>query len=114
MKSVLKTVLLCAAFSSLFVGLAAPSAGASATAKAATGGLDFNAYCRSKRSILGWPAYAVLLNSRDAYSWRCAVGVQNRQKDPINFRDACKRRYGQRAVAVLGNRANPYSWKCRY
>jgi hypothetical protein len=101
-------------FSSLFVGLAAPSAGASASAKTATGGLDFNAYCARKRSGVGWRSYAVLLNRRDAKSWRCATGVLFKGRDPINVRDACKMRYGNRAVEVLGNRSNPYSWYCRY
>lgn len=79
--------------------------------------IDLNRYCRKKygapRAVI---VNAVLLDSRDAYSWRCektrGASSDYRELVDISIVEACSVQYGPWAEAGLERRRDPYSWYC--
>ncbi len=90
-------------------GMLAPAAALLAplaAAAAVLGGVDLQAYCRSRYPRGG----VVLLGRRDAYSWKCRSGSERFY--PINMDQVCRAQYGRGTYAQTRNPSNPYSWRC--
>jgi len=79
-----------------------------APAQAATviGPINITAQCRVQYGP-SWSA--IVLDSGNPYSWRCAYsGYQN----GVNLDSACINQYGAGAFSILLDVHNAYSWRC--
>jgi hypothetical protein len=76
------------------------------SAPAYSQGLDLQSYCQS---LYGGSSNAILLDERDAYTWRCTQGDDMFE---MSIEDACDRQYNPSYSASLGDRGDPYSWAC--
>jgi hypothetical protein len=74
----------------------------------ATGGVNVSGWCNW---YYGGGAYGVVLNSNDAYSWRCNLSGSYYS---VNMSSACRLQYGSWAYATFSDVHNPWSWYCVY
>jgi hypothetical protein len=81
------------------------------------GGLNITQdVCRSQTYVLY--VKPVVLNSSDAYSWRCRVYPLPFLSGPylyqtgIDLTRVCQQQYGRGAYASPTNTRNAYSWQC--
>lgn len=81
------------------------------------GGLNITQdVCRSQTFVLY--VKPVVLNSRDAYSWRCRVYPLPVLSGPylydrgIDLTRVCQNQYGRGAYASPTNTKDAYSWQC--
>jgi hypothetical protein len=89
------------------LALVAAITGCMAFAAPAQGqGLDLQSYCQS---LYGYNSNAILLDDRDAYTWRCTQGDEMYE---MSIEDACDQQYNPSYSASLGSRSDPYSWAC--
>lgn len=80
------------------------------------GGLNLDRAC-FKQTLVAY-VKAVVLNSRDVYSWKCRVYPTPILNGPhlyetgIDLSRACREQYGRGAYAEFSNREDAYSWRC--
>ena len=93
---------------------AAVLAGPTGPAAAGTylGGVDMQRGCSVQWAAYG-PTTAIVLDQRNAYSWKCRSNYTNYILGGVDVNRECALQFGQGAYAGLGNTSNPYSWYCQ-
>lgn len=84
----------------------------SASAAIRLGGVDMQRACSVQWAHFG-PTTAIVLDQRNAYSWKCRSNYTGVIVGGIDVNRQCVYQYGWGAYAGLGSTTNPYSWYCQ-
>jgi hypothetical protein len=92
------------------IGMLATAPSASAAIR--LGGVDMQRACSVQWKHFG-PTTAIVLDQRNAYSWKCRSNYTGVIVGGIDVNRQCADQYGWDAYAGLGSTSNPYSWYCQ-